>query len=577
MSIRRRIYPTLLLAAAAALGFLLLILRFQLLPRVEALEEEEIKQEHQQLEALLGQSLARLDGIAVDWAFWDATYEFVEQPTESYRQDNLIPFWLERYEIELLLIESHSGGWTECLGELPGENSAARLLAAVKDAKAGSPQRGFAMLGGDTYMVATHPIRGSSGSKPSRGMVLVAKRLDLPWQQTLGELCGGSVSFDTGAGPAAIPAFKRLSRDQVAITTPLPVILPDQAGLSLRIVESRQLYSTLNSAIWVLIVGWCIGLIVLLVVIGGGLERSLVKPLLGLRRGMEKLAGTGLEKRVNETQREDGSDLLQQLHTYLEEAGRMVNEQKEMITQERDQQQRIARERALLIESRERELRNSMREALTAADGEAKRIGDFVHDHLCQDLVALSRNLESLEHTAGSINGDERKSLHQMSEHAGRLVGQARAIAHDLALPELQGESLTESLEALVARNRELWSCEIEMSLDHELDRWSQHHAEHLYRIIREALHNAYRHARAKRIWLDMIHEDEALVVSISNDGEPLKFPMLPGLGMRQIEMRSKLLNATFRLFSRESCDGCETVAELVVPLNAELEPATSA
>ena len=115
------------------------------------------------------------------------------------------------------------------------------------------------------------------------------------------------------------------------------------------------------------------------------------------------------------------------------------------------------------------------------------------------------------------------------------------------------------------------------MSLDHELDRWSQHHAEHLYRIIREALHNAYRHARAKRIWLDMIHEDEALVVSISNDGEPLKFPILPGLGMRQIEMRSKLLYATFRLFSRESCDGCETVAELVVPLNAELEPATSA
>lgn len=450
----------LLLAAAAALGSLLLLGRFQLIPRVEALEEKEIKQERLQLEALLGKSLARLDGIAVDWAFWDATYEFVEQPTESYRQDNLIPFWLERYEIELLLIESYSGGWTECLGELPGENSAARLLAAVKTGKAGSPQRGFAMLGGDTYMVATHPIRGSSGSKPSRGMVLVAKRLDLPWLQTLGELCGGSVNFETRHGSAAIPAFERLNRDQVAITTPLPVILPDQAGLSLRIVESRQLYTTLNSAILLLIVGWCIGLIVLLVVIGGGLERSLVKPLLDLRRGMEKLAGTDLEKRVIENQCADGSDLLQQLHAYLEEAGRMVNEQKEMISQERDQQQRIARERALLIESRERELRHSMREALTAADGEARRIGNFVHDHLCQDLVVLSRNLEFLVQTAGSINVEEKESLHQMSEHAASLVGQARAIAHHLALPELQGESLAESLEALVARNRELWGCE---------------------------------------------------------------------------------------------------------------------
>jgi sensor domain CHASE-containing protein len=73
MSIRKRIYPTLLLAAGLALGFLLLLVRFQLTPRVEALEEKEIKQDRQQLEALLQQSLARLDGIAVDWAFWDAT------------------------------------------------------------------------------------------------------------------------------------------------------------------------------------------------------------------------------------------------------------------------------------------------------------------------------------------------------------------------------------------------------------------------------------------------------------------------------------------------------------------------
>lgn len=576
MSIRKRIYPTLLLAAGLALGFLLLLVRFQLTPRVEALEEKEIKQDRQQLEALLQQSLARLDGIAVDWAFWDATYDFVDQPTAGYRAVNLIPFWLERYEIELLLIESDSGGWTECLGELPEEDAAARLLEAVKAGQVGSPQRGFAMLGGMAHMVVTYPIRGSSGANPSRGTVLVAKRLDLSWMQELGDLCGGLVSFETGDGREAIPAVERLGRNEVAITTPLPVILPEQAGLTLRIVESRQLYATLSSAIWILIVGWCIGLVVLVVVIGGGLERRLVRPLFDLRRGVEKLAGTGLEERVMENQGADGSDLLQQLRAYLEEAGRMVSEQKEIIIRERDQQRLVARERARLIESRERELRDSMREALTAADGEAKRIGDFVHDHLCQDLVALSRNVKSLGQVAESRGIAESESLQRLAEHAGSLVGQARAIAHDLALPELEDESLTEALEALVARNRELFGCEIEMSLDRRLDQWSRPRAEHLYRIIREALHNAYRHAHAKRIWLDMIHEDEVLVVSISNDGEPLKLPICSGLGMRQIAMRSKLLNATFRLFSHEGFDRCETVAELVVPLDEEAAPVSA-
>ena len=52
-------------------------------------------------------------------------------------------------------------------------------------------------------------------------------------------------------------------------------------------------------------------------------------------------------------------------------------------------------ELADLIESREEELRAAMRDALTAAEGEARRIGENIHDDLCHDLICLARRTES--------------------------------------------------------------------------------------------------------------------------------------------------------------------------------------
>ena len=58
-----------------------------------------------------------------------------------------------------------------------------------------------------------------------------------------------------------------------------------------------------------------------------------------------------------------------------------------------------------------------------------------------------------------------------------------------------------------------------------------------LYRIAQEALTNAARHAEAAKVRITLAHEDEALVLTVADDGRGLD-PAAPGgrglLGMRE-------------------------------------------
>ena len=89
--------------------------------------------------------------------------------------------------------------------------------------------------------------------------------------------------------------------------------------------------------------------------------------------------------------------------------------------------------------------------------------------------------------------------------------------------------------------------------------------AEHVYRVVREAVVNAIRHGKARHIWIDVIHEERQVVVSVTNDGLPLPPDVehVPGVGMRQMRMRAGQLGGAFSLYTDPQG---KTVAELSVP-----------
>ncbi len=224
------------------------------------------------------------------------------------------------------------------------------------------------------------------------------------------------------------------------------------------------------------------------------------------------------------------------------------------------------------VASREQELRDAIADTLVAAESEARRIGEDIHSGLCQDLVGIARLAESVEVQPDKACLPCRQTLDLIREQSARLAGVARAYSHDLALPELDAPSFSDALETLARRTEQLFHAEVEINANLEPAPFDRAQSVHVFRIVREAISNAVQHAHARHIWIDLIQESTQLVLSISNDGQDLPSPerLSAGLGLKQIRMRARLLDATFSIARRP--DG-KTVAELAIPKAAQESP----
>ena len=224
---------------------------------------------------------------------------------------------------------------------------------------------------------------------------------------------------------------------------------------------------------------------------------------------------------------------------------------------------------AALVVSREAELRQATNEALTAAESEAGRIGQDIHDSLCQDLIGLSRLAETAMPSHDHCDPSSCEALGRIRERAAQLAGVARSYSHSLTLHELEVQTLPEALETLARRTNEMFHTETETNISEDLDFLTQEQTVHLYRIIREALANAVKHAKAAHVWIDLVREPHRLAVSVSNDGIPLVDAALrrDGLGMHQMRMRASLLGGVLDLrYNGRN----QTVLELILPLTKE-------
>ncbi len=67
-------------------------------------------------------------------------------------------------------------------------------------------------------------------------------------------------------------------------------------------------------------------------------------------------------------------------------------------------------------------------------------------------------------------------------------------------------------------------------------------------------------------MWIDLLLEQDQMVVSVTNDGDPLapEPDRLPGLGLQYMHMRARMLNGALSIDRRLEN---KTVVELTFPL----------
>lgn len=207
------------------------------------------------------------------------------------------------------------------------------------------------------------------------------------------------------------------------------------------------------------------------------------------------------------------------------------------------------------------------RQLLEVAERERIRIGEELHDNLCQQLAAIGLQF-------GIIHGVLDKENHMQAAAMEGAIGElqestilARTIARGLSPVSLEAEGLMEGLRHFTQEmeGRFRLSCEFDCPEPVEVNNATT--ASSIFRIAQELVNNAAKHARPRRILVGLYNSMGGLRLEVNNDGKPFYGPKRrrEGMGLRFAQFRADAIGAGLEFFPGDPPDGGTRVV-CVVP-----------
>ncbi|MGE3513123.1 MAG: ATP-binding protein [Vicinamibacterales bacterium] len=195
---------------------------------------------------------------------------------------------------------------------------------------------------------------------------------------------------------------------------------------------------------------------------------------------------------------------------------------------------------------------------LSAQEDERRRVARELHDDLVQRLAATAIEVGRLERVARTPDGareahdgllELKRTLARLSEDVHRL---SRRI-HPAMLDEL---GLTAGLESECRAFMERGGPPVDLHITAEhgrIDEVSKDVALALFRIVQESLRNAWQHAAATEVTIDLTRTDDEVRLRIADNGRGFARNApgwKAGLGLASMEERARLLGGTMTMAS---------------------------
>ncbi|BBD10002.1 sensor histidine kinase [Desulfovibrio ferrophilus] len=190
-------------------------------------------------------------------------------------------------------------------------------------------------------------------------------------------------------------------------------------------------------------------------------------------------------------------------------------------------------------------LQDAQRRMLAAVEEERSRIGQELHDGVGQALSAVRLLLEA--QPSEQYGAEQRRKLCdymlQTSEDLRRVVNDLRPVA-------LDDIGLNAALRTL-ARQFEVSGLVVSLALPADDDLVPLALRTQVYRIVQEALNNVFRHARARRVDIQLTLTDE-LVLTVEDDGCGFDLEVeIEGNGLSNIRSRARTWGGEAEIESR--------------------------
>jgi len=190
------------------------------------------------------------------------------------------------------------------------------------------------------------------------------------------------------------------------------------------------------------------------------------------------------------------------------------------------------------------------RELLQISEREQRRIGQDLHDTLCQHLTATALAGEVLAEKLAARAGGGVAEARQIVRLLEDGIAMCRRLAKGLHPVEPRADGLMVALEELSVMTNRLHAVACQFQCDGPALIHAPEVATHLFRIAQESVGNAVRHGRAKTIVIALEAQDCGLVLSVEDDGVGLAEGKgrASGMGLRIMEDRARVMGATLEI-----------------------------
>ena len=215
-------------------------------------------------------------------------------------------------------------------------------------------------------------------------------------------------------------------------------------------------------------------------------------------------------------------------------------------------EQRVAdRTEQLRREGAER--RELERQILDISEREQARMGQDLHDGLCQHLVGTAFSANLLQQELAGRGLPEAAEVAKIAILLDESITHARQLARGLYPVRIEDQGLVIALEELAETMTNLFRVGCEFELNGEAPEVSQLVAVHLYRIAQEAVTNAMKHARPNQVWIRLRSSANELELRVEDDGVGVAAdsPSTGGLGLKIMEFRARMIDGRFLIRPR--------------------------
>jgi PAS domain S-box-containing protein len=206
------------------------------------------------------------------------------------------------------------------------------------------------------------------------------------------------------------------------------------------------------------------------------------------------------------------------------------------------------------------------RQILEISDREQARIGQDIHDGLCQQLVSIAFDANSLEKILSSQQHPEAGIARRIASLLDEAITESRRVSRGLYPVRLETEGLVPALKDLAQTTSERFKVHCLCNAVAPGPACDDATAIHLYRIAQEAVNNALKHSGALHVSIQLTESNRQIELSVEDDGRGIRPApeRHAGMGLHTMDYRARSMGGNLRVFRR---DRCGTVVSCQVPL----------